>query len=120
MPEDHPPSLEAGHATRDPGPRRSRFDLPADQAGPERRSGGPRTSLRETPQTATTVGQRPASKWARDLADTDDLVQETLLQTFKRIGEFEPRRSGRCRRICDRPSSTVFAMNCGAKRDNRT
>ena len=33
-------------------------------------------------------------KWARDLADTDDLVQETLLQTFKRIGEFEPRRVG--------------------------
>jgi RNA polymerase sigma-70 factor (ECF subfamily) len=33
-------------------------------------------------------------KWARDLADTDDLVQETLLQTFKRIGTFEPRRVG--------------------------
>jgi RNA polymerase sigma-70 factor (ECF subfamily) len=33
-------------------------------------------------------------KWARDLADTDDLVQDTLLQTFKRIGEFEPRRVG--------------------------
>ena len=33
-------------------------------------------------------------KWARDLADTDDLVQETLLQTFKRIEDFEPRRVG--------------------------
>ena len=33
-------------------------------------------------------------KWARDLADTDDLVQETLLQTFKRIEQFEPRRVG--------------------------
>jgi RNA polymerase sigma factor (sigma-70 family) len=33
-------------------------------------------------------------KWARDLADTDDLVQDTLLQTFKRIEEFEPRRVG--------------------------
>jgi len=33
-------------------------------------------------------------KWARDLADTDDLVQETLLQTFKRIDAFEPRRVG--------------------------
>lgn len=32
--------------------------------------------------------------WARDLADTDDLVQDTLLQTFKRIGDFEPRRVG--------------------------
>ena len=33
-------------------------------------------------------------KWARDLADTDDLVQDTLLQTFKRIEDFEPRRVG--------------------------
>ena len=33
-------------------------------------------------------------KWARDLADTDDLVQDTLLRTFKRIDEFEPRRVG--------------------------
>jgi len=29
-------------------------------------------------------------RWARDVADTDDLVQETLLQTFKRIDSFEP------------------------------
>ena len=33
-------------------------------------------------------------KWARDIADTEDLVQETLLQTFKRIEGFEPRRVG--------------------------
>src|SRR6266542_552877 len=33
-------------------------------------------------------------RWARDLADTDDLVQDTLLQTFKRIDNFEPRRVG--------------------------
>ena len=32
--------------------------------------------------------------WARDLADTDDLVQDTLLQTFRRIEDFEPRRVG--------------------------
>jgi RNA polymerase sigma factor (sigma-70 family) len=32
--------------------------------------------------------------WARDLADTDDLVQDTLVQTFKRIESFEPRRVG--------------------------
>jgi RNA polymerase sigma factor (sigma-70 family) len=30
-------------------------------------------------------------RWARDLADTTDLVQETLLQTFKRLDSFEPR-----------------------------
>jgi RNA polymerase sigma factor (sigma-70 family) len=33
-------------------------------------------------------------KWARDIADTDDLVQETVVQTFKRIEVFEPRRVG--------------------------
>jgi RNA polymerase sigma-70 factor (ECF subfamily) len=33
-------------------------------------------------------------RWARDAADTQDLVQDTLLQTFKRIGDFEPRREG--------------------------
>jgi len=33
-------------------------------------------------------------RWARDLADTQDLVQETLLQTFKRLDVFEPEREG--------------------------
>ena len=33
-------------------------------------------------------------KWARDLADTEDLVQDTLLKTFKRMDSFEPRRVG--------------------------
>ena len=32
--------------------------------------------------------------WARDLADTDDLVQDTLLKTFKRMEELEPRQAG--------------------------
>jgi len=33
-------------------------------------------------------------QWARDLADTDDLVQDTLLQTLKHLDDFEPRRVG--------------------------
>src|SRR5690349_21612046 len=33
-------------------------------------------------------------QWARDVADTQDLVQETLLQTFKRIEGFEARGEG--------------------------
>jgi RNA polymerase sigma factor (sigma-70 family) len=33
-------------------------------------------------------------RWARDAADTQDLVQETVLQTFKRLDTFEPRREG--------------------------
>jgi RNA polymerase sigma factor (sigma-70 family) len=33
-------------------------------------------------------------RWARDAADTQDLVQDTLLQTFNRIEMFEPAREG--------------------------
>ena len=33
-------------------------------------------------------------RWARDLAETDDLVQDALLQTFKRLENFEPRHPG--------------------------
>ena len=32
--------------------------------------------------------------WARDVADTDDLVQDTLFQTLKRVGDFEVRGAG--------------------------
>jgi RNA polymerase sigma-70 factor (ECF subfamily) len=32
--------------------------------------------------------------WARDMADTHDLVQETVLQGFKNLGGFEPRGKG--------------------------
>ena len=40
------------------------------------------------------MGERAPAQVGRDLADTDDLVQDTLLQTFKRIGDFEPRGIG--------------------------
>ena len=33
-------------------------------------------------------------QWARDIADTHDLVQDTVLETFKRIEGFEPRGHG--------------------------
>ena len=33
-------------------------------------------------------------RWTRDLRDTEDVVQETLLQTLKRIDVFEPRHEG--------------------------
>jgi RNA polymerase sigma-70 factor (ECF subfamily) len=33
-------------------------------------------------------------RWARDLLDTDDLVQETLIKTIRNVGGFEPRREG--------------------------
>ena len=40
------------------------------------------------------MGEGRLPQWARDVADTDDLVQDTLLQTFKRIGDFEARGVG--------------------------
>jgi RNA polymerase sigma-70 factor, ECF subfamily len=39
-----------------------------------------------------TSGRLP--RWARDISDTHDLVQETLLQTFKRVETFEARGPG--------------------------
>jgi RNA polymerase sigma-70 factor, ECF subfamily len=33
-------------------------------------------------------------RWARDITDTQDLVQETVFQTFKRVEAFEPRGEG--------------------------
>jgi RNA polymerase sigma factor (sigma-70 family) len=33
-------------------------------------------------------------RWARDLTDTDDLVQDTLLRSFKQMDRFEPRSEG--------------------------
>lgn len=33
-------------------------------------------------------------RWTRDLRDTEDLVQETLAQTLRRIDAFEPRHDG--------------------------
>ena len=43
---------------------------------------------------AAPLGQRAAARWARDLADTDDLVQDTLLRTFNKMEGFEPRDVG--------------------------
>lgn len=45
-----------------------------------------------TPLRRFAHGRLPTS--ARDLLDTNDLVQETLLQTFKRIDDFQPQREG--------------------------
>ena len=38
------------------------------------------------------TGRMPT--WARDVADTDDIVQEAVLRTFARIGEFESKHEG--------------------------
>jgi RNA polymerase sigma-70 factor (ECF subfamily) len=33
-------------------------------------------------------------RWARDMRDTDDLVQESVLQTLRQVDRFEPTRDG--------------------------
>lgn len=36
-------------------------------------------------------------RWARDAAETGDLIQETLLHAFRQLDRFEPRRNGAMR-----------------------
>ena len=73
-------------------------DLESTFALIERARGGDREALERlfarhlAPLQRWAKGRLP--HWARNLANTDDLVQDTLLQTFKRIGDFEPRRVG--------------------------
>lgn len=45
-----------------------------------------------TPLRRWTRGRLP--RWARDMADTDDLVQEALAQTFKHMGRLDARGAG--------------------------
>jgi RNA polymerase sigma-70 factor, ECF subfamily len=71
-------------------------------------------------------GRLPA--WARDLRDTDDLVQESVMHTLRHVDTFEPRRDGaflaylrtalhnklkdeirRARRVIREPLGTDFA-----------
>ena len=33
-------------------------------------------------------------RWARDLVDTDDMIQDTLVGTFRNVGQFVPRHDG--------------------------
>jgi RNA polymerase sigma-70 factor, ECF subfamily len=64
----------------------------------ERAKGGDREALevlfaRHVPSLRRWASGR-LPRWARDIADTQDLVQETVLQVFKRIEAFEPRGDG--------------------------
>jgi len=49
------------------------------------------------------------------MADTDDLVQDTLLQTFKRIESFEPRGWAHSRHTCAKRCSIASGTSCGGK-----
>jgi RNA polymerase sigma factor (sigma-70 family) len=66
-------------------------------------------------------------RWARDILDTSDLIQDTLLETFKRLETFEPRGEtalqaylrqalinrlrNHLRRLASRPQQTVIESN---------
>jgi RNA polymerase sigma-70 factor (ECF subfamily) len=75
-------------------------EVPADATCQllERAKGGDREALDVLFERQMPTLRRWASgrlpRWARDIADTQDLVQETLLQVFKRVEAFEPRGDG--------------------------
>jgi RNA polymerase sigma factor (sigma-70 family) len=75
-------------------------DVPADSTYHllERAKGGDREALEVLFARHIPTLRRWASgrlpRWARDVADTQDLVQDTVLQVFKRMEAFEPRGDG--------------------------
>ena len=84
--------------TPDDDPASPVRDLESTFALLDRARGGDRAALDRLfarhlkPLQRWASGRLPA--WARGLTDTDDLVQDTLLRTFKRMESFEPRRVG--------------------------
>jgi RNA polymerase sigma-70 factor (ECF subfamily) len=72
--------------------------LPSSLTLLERAQAGDRAALESLVARYLPRLQRWASgrlpRWARDMAETQDLVQETLFQTFKRIDRFESRGEG--------------------------
>jgi RNA polymerase sigma factor (sigma-70 family) len=93
MPHDHAGAAQPGH----PGASgRGEFESTSHLI--DRARAGDQEALERLFTRHLKPLQRWASgrlpRWARDLADTDDLVQETLLQTFKKMESFEPRGVG--------------------------
>ena len=80
--------------------RSSDADVPADATYQllERARSGDREALEVLFARHIPTLRRWASgrlpRWARDVADTQDLVQDTVLQVFKRVEAFEPRGDG--------------------------
>lgn len=93
MAEDHPsPSTSRDSRAASPGDPESTFELIARARAGDLQAVERLFARHLRPLQRWASGRLP--RWARDLADTDDLVQDTLLQTFKRIGDFEPRGVG--------------------------
>ena len=89
----------AQESNRPNGPtQRPADDLESTRALIERARGGDAAALDclfsrlRPPLQRWASGRLPV--WARDLVDTDDLVQDSLLQTLRKVGTFEPRHPG--------------------------
>jgi RNA polymerase sigma-70 factor (ECF subfamily) len=82
----------------EPQPRPPSADGEATFQLLERANAGDRAALDQLFSRYLRPLQRWASgrlpSWARGAADTHDLVQDTLLNAFRKIGSFEPRREG--------------------------
>jgi RNA polymerase sigma-70 factor (ECF subfamily) len=82
------------------GARSADDEVPADATYSllERAKGGDREALEVLFARHIPTLRRWASgrlpRWTRDMADTQDLVQDTVLQVFKRVEAFEPRGDG--------------------------
>jgi RNA polymerase sigma-70 factor (ECF subfamily) len=90
----------AEHPERPRDDSSSGADVPADETYRllERARGGDGQALdllfsRHIPPLRRWASGR-LPRWARNISDTQDLVQETVLQVFKRVEAFEPRGDG--------------------------
>jgi RNA polymerase sigma-70 factor (ECF subfamily) len=89
MPEEHrggspsPPETASSEST---------FDLIARARAGDQEALERVVSRHLTPLTRWARGRLP--RWARDVVDTDDLVQDALLRTFRNLGDFDARGPG--------------------------
>jgi RNA polymerase sigma factor (sigma-70 family) len=92
FPADHRPPLEPRPPATAQGALDSTFDL-VERAKAGDREALDRLFARHLPLLRRWArGRLP--RWTRDLMDTDDLVQETVLRAVKRIQAFESRHEG--------------------------
>lgn len=93
-----PPVSNQGAGKRPPDPTALQAEAETTLQLLQRARAGDRTALetliaRYLPRLKRWAsGRMPI--WARDVADTDDIVQEAVLRTFARLDDFEPRREG--------------------------
>ena len=92
MPQEPPSPRPPSTSTPDRTPLESTFHLLALVRAGDRSALERLFARHLRPLQRWASGRLPA--WARQLTDTDDLVQDALVQTFKRIEEFEPRGVG--------------------------